>query len=159
MSDWNNKKEKRPRKDLVAELSRLTADNENLEYANDFCGKEISRLTARIEQLESEAKSVRDYIEAVYGVPRMRSESSIAALDVLDSRLSKESRINQMKDKRIELLEAVLVAIVNFDHDQDCLPGCDSIMHEDLCPFCNPELVMIDMAKKAIAAEDKDDAG
>jgi len=108
MSDWNNKKEKRPRKDLVAELSRLTADNENLEYANDFCGKEISRLTARIEQLESEAKSVRDYIEAVYGVPRMRSESSIAALDVLDSRLSKESRINQMKDKRIELLEAVI---------------------------------------------------
>ena len=66
----------------------------------------------------------------------------------------------EAKAKRIELLEAVLVAIVNFDHDQDCLPGCDSIMHEDLCPFCNPELVMIDMAKKAIAAaEDKDDAG
>ena len=62
MSDWNNKKEKRTRKDLVAELSRLTA---------------------RIEQLESEAKSVRDYIEAVYGVPRMRSESSIAALKEL----------------------------------------------------------------------------
>ena len=81
------------------------------------------------------------------------------AEDVLDSRLSKESRINQMKDKRIELLEAVLVAIVNFDIDQDCLPGCDSIAHEDLCPYCNPEMVMIDMAKKTIAAEDKDDAG
>jgi len=99
MSDWNNKKEKRPRKDLVAELSRLTA------LKNDYYD-DRKRLTARNE-----------------------------------------------------VLEAVLVAIVNFDHDQDCLPGCDSIMHEDLCPFCNPELVMIDMAKKAIAAEDKDDAG
>ena len=51
MSDWNNKKEKRPRKDIVAELSRLTA------LKNDYYD-DRKRLTARNEVLEAVIKHI-----------------------------------------------------------------------------------------------------
>jgi len=145
--------------DLIERLHDVAAASRNHDGETDAlidAADTIERLTARIEQLESEAKSVRDYIEAVYGVPRMRSESSIAALDVLDSRLSKESRINQMKDKRIELLEAVLVAArdvakhIRFHPDQAIFDS------KGVAEFN----LRVAIAKHDEAAtEDKDDAG
>ena len=40
--------------ELEAENERLTAERDDLQYANDFCGKTIERLQARVEELEAE---------------------------------------------------------------------------------------------------------
>lgn len=41
-----------------------------------------------------------------------------------------------------------------IDEGPDCLPGCDSIMHEDLCPNVNPREAWADLERRlAEAAE------
>jgi len=51
----------------------------------------MESLLKQIKLLEDEAKTVRDIIECTFGVPRIRAESSRFALDVLDSRLSRQA--------------------------------------------------------------------
>ena len=42
-----------------ARIEKLEKDNENLEYANDFCGATIKRQDKRIEELETAFKELR----------------------------------------------------------------------------------------------------
>ena len=44
----------------AAEIKHLTAERDDLQYANDFCGKTIERLQARVEALEGVVKAAHD---------------------------------------------------------------------------------------------------
>ena len=122
--------------DLIERLRKAEWAALTRQLCNE-AADELAQQRLWIERLEFECKTMTDVAEA-----------HIDDNDILIKRNAK--------------LEAVLEEIVNFDHDQDCLPACgreflscDSIMHEELCPFCNPELVMCEIAKEALSVSGK----
>ena len=70
------------------EIERLTKDNEDLQYANDFCGRTIGALTVANERLAGELSDAKEELcdansEAIQAIDDLDSKNKRLTADVL----------------------------------------------------------------------------
>ena len=93
----------------------------------DLAITEIERLQAELASIRAQAEGSTEYVLA---------------------------QVNQELRAELAAMKAELTWLASFNEAaHDCLPGCDRIAHDELCPNTSPEFVMARIARKALKGD------
>ena len=103
----------------------MSAMTEEDLHSKAAIAEELAYRDRVIERQHAEIDRAWQYIESCLGIPKERGKTLAGALSVLDSRLAKESRVNQMVDadnKRFREALEFYALEDRYDYDVDCCP-------------------------------------
>ena len=112
---------------IVERLREIAEQSDAYEYCNKAADL-IEKLQFRLELTESSVVTLGD--ENLHYIKQ----------------LNKTLAENEKYRKALE-------GVRDFDDEQECLPGCDSIAHEEFCPWVNDADCLKKIAREALSDE------